>query len=160
MLFLFLTLFTCYICLKICFSSFDFVLLCLSMFWLESWMIWCIDEHVLMCWVLLLFVVKSNACLGIVFVLFIFYIFIVSLGPLGCLVIYQKHVRFCLIVVLLLALKLCFWARMCVHAQFMCTHTRSKRNHTIGMRTRTLCMHTHTRAQKCIFRFLLFICFA
>ena len=157
MLFLFLTLFTCYICLKICFSLFDFVLLGLTMFWLESWIIGYIDEHVLMCWVLLLFVVKSNACLGIVFVLFIFYIFIVSLG---CLVIYQKHVRFCLIIVLLLALKLCFWAYMCVHAQFMCTHTRSKRNHTIGMRTRTLCMHTHTRAQKCIFRFLLFICFA
>ena len=98
---------------------------------------------------LLLFVVKSNVCLGIVFVLFIFYIFVVSLG---CLVIYHKHVRFCLIVVLLFGLKLCFWACMRMHARFMCTHTRSMRMHTIEIRT-------HTRAQKCIFRSFAFYLF-
>ena len=48
-------------------------------------MIGCIDEHVLMCQVLLLFVVRSNTCLGIDFVLFIFDIFVVSLG---CFVLY------------------------------------------------------------------------
>ena len=61
---------------------------------------------------LLLFVVRSNACLGIDFVLFIFDIFVVSLG---CLVLYYNHIRFDLIVILLLALKLCFWACMHVH---------------------------------------------
>ena len=59
-------------------------------------MIRCFDEHVLMCEVLLLFVVRSNACLGVDFVLFIFNIFVVSLG---CLVLYNKHARYRLIVV-------------------------------------------------------------
>ena len=48
-------------------------------------MIWYIDEYVLMYQMLLLFVIKSNACLGIDFVLFIFDIFVISLD---CLVLY------------------------------------------------------------------------
>ena len=45
-------------------------------------MIGYIDEHVLMFYVLFLFVVRSNACLGIDFVLFILDIFVVSIGYL------------------------------------------------------------------------------
>ena len=46
-------------------------------------MIGYIDEHVLICNVLFLFVVRSNACLGIDFFFFlIFDIFVVSLGYL------------------------------------------------------------------------------
>ena len=49
-------------------------------------MIGYIDEHVLICNVLFLFVVRSNACLGIdfffIFYFFIFDIFVVSLGYL------------------------------------------------------------------------------
>ena len=77
---------------------------------------------------LLLFVVRFNACLGIDFVLFIFDIFVVSLD---CLVLYSKHVRFSLIVILLLALKLCFWARMHAHA-YVCVHILVPRNADLG----------------------------
>ena len=57
-------------------------------------MIGCIDEHVLMCNVLFLFVVRSNACLGIdffyfiLFLLLFFFIFDIFVVSLGYLVIY------------------------------------------------------------------------
>ena len=52
-------------------------------------MIGYIDEHVLMCNVLFLFVVRSNACLGIdFFIFFYFFIFDIFVVSLGYLVIY------------------------------------------------------------------------
>ena len=61
------------------FVLFDFILFYLIMFWLESWMLWYIDEYVLI-W--FLFVVRSNAYLGLDFILFIFDIFVLILGCL------------------------------------------------------------------------------
>ena len=48
-------------------------------------MIGYIDEYVFMCKVLFFFVVRSNVCLGIDFVLFILDIFVISLG---CFILY------------------------------------------------------------------------
>ena len=84
---------------------------------------------------LFLFVVRSNACLRIDFVLFIFDIFVVSLG---CLVLYYNHFRFGLIVILLLALKMCFWACMnaytyvCIRILKACVHALMPRNADLG----------------------------
>ena len=75
-----------------------------------------------------LFVVRSNACLGVDFIFFVSDIFVVSLG---CLVLYQKHVRFGLIVVLLLALKLCLWVCMCAHT-YVCIRILMPRNVDLG----------------------------
>ena len=79
---------------------------------------------------LLLFVVRSNACLGIDFVLFIFDIFVVSLG---CLVLYKKHVRFGLICYFVVGFKIVFLG------VYACTY---------------LFMRTHIHAQKCRIRVL------
>ena len=46
---------------------------------------------------------------------FCFVYFDIFVLSLGCLVLYKKHVRFGLIAVLLLALKLCFLVCMCAH---------------------------------------------
>ena len=59
-------------------------------------------------------------CLSLIFVL-----------SLGCLVLYQKHVRFGLIVVLLLALKLCLWVCMCAHT-YVCIRILMPRNADLG----------------------------
>ena len=52
-----------------------------------------------------LFVFRSNACLGIDFVLFILDIFVVGLG---CLFLYYNHVRLLVSLVFVSALFLCF----------------------------------------------------
>ena len=74
---------------------------------------------------LLLFVVRSNACLGIDFVLFIFDIFVVSLG---CLVLYKKHVRFGLICYFVVGFEIVFLGVYAYAYLCMRTHTRAMEN--------------------------------
>ena len=73
---------------------------------------------------LLLFVVRSNACLGLYFVLFILDIFVVSLG---CLFLYQKHVR--LLVSLVFVSAMFFAFLFLSQGSRACLHT-----HTTGLR--------------------------